>query len=122
MRLFPAQRSTREPQGVSNRLKHRRAIVDSKNEVPVQHRWSIHGCTLFWQWIALSQMSSIKTGIDFGKATSGSRKDSILVALPWGLCQPEFLSAARKDGLAKRPPGMAVLRARRERNSRAFIV
>jgi hypothetical protein len=37
--------STREPQRVLNRLKHREVIVDSKNPVPVQHRWSIHGCT-----------------------------------------------------------------------------
>jgi hypothetical protein len=37
--------STREPQRVLNRLKHREVIVDSKNPVPAQHRWSIHGCT-----------------------------------------------------------------------------
>src|SRR6266480_2075000 len=46
----------------------------------------------------------------------------MFAALSLGLCQPAFLSAARIDGLAKRPPGMAALRARRERNSRAFIV
>ena len=48
--------------------------------------------------------------------------DSIFAASSSGLCQRAFLSAARIDGLAKRLPGMAALRARRERNSRAFIV
>jgi hypothetical protein len=48
--------------------------------------------------------------------------DSIFAALSSGLCQRAFVSAARIDGLAKRPPEMAALRARRERNSRAFIV
>jgi len=36
--------STREPQRVPNRLKHRQVVVDSEDAVPAQHRWSIHGC------------------------------------------------------------------------------
>ena len=43
--LAPHKGSTREPQRVLNRLKHRQVIVDSKNAVPAQHRWSIHGYT-----------------------------------------------------------------------------
>ncbi len=43
--LAPHKGSTREPQRALNRLKHRQEIVDSKNPVPVQHRWSIHDCT-----------------------------------------------------------------------------
>ena len=43
--LDPHKGSTREPQRVLNRLKHREVIVDSKNPVPAQHRWSIHGYT-----------------------------------------------------------------------------
>ena len=41
----PHKGLTREPQRVLNRLKHRKVIVDSKNTVPVQQRWSIHGYT-----------------------------------------------------------------------------
>jgi hypothetical protein len=41
--LAPHKGSTREPQRVSNRLKHRQLIVGSKNAVPVHRRWSIHG-------------------------------------------------------------------------------
>src|SRR5215472_1171642 len=48
--------------------------------------------------------------------------DSIFAALSSGLGQRAFLSAGRIDALAKRLPRMAPLRARRERNSRAFIV
>ena len=47
---------------------------------------------------------------------------SIFAALSSGLRQRAFLSAARNDGRAGRPRRIAVLRARRERNSRAFIV
>src|SRR5262249_35213635 len=46
----------------------------------------------------------------------------IYCSLSSGLCQREFLSAARIDNLARRPRRMAASRARRERNSRAFIV
>jgi hypothetical protein len=35
--------SAREPERVLDRLKNLHVIVDSKNSVPVQHRWSIHG-------------------------------------------------------------------------------
>lgn len=49
-------------------------------------------------------------------------RDSILPALSSGLCQRQFLSAARSDGRAERPRRIIVLRARRERNSRTFIV
>jgi len=43
--LAPHKGSTREPQRVLNRLKHLHVIVNSKNAVPVPHRWSIHGYT-----------------------------------------------------------------------------
>jgi len=43
--LAPHKGSTREPQRVLNRLKHRQVIVGSKNAVPAQRRWSIHGYT-----------------------------------------------------------------------------
>jgi hypothetical protein len=41
--LAPHGGSTRKPQRVLNRLEHRQVIVDSKNAVPAQHRWPIHG-------------------------------------------------------------------------------
>jgi hypothetical protein len=67
-------------------------------------------------------MASIKTGIDFGKATHAAGSDSIFAALSSGLCRRAFWSAARSDGRAERPRRIADLRARRDRNRRAFIV
>ena len=51
-----------------------------------------------------------------------AESDSIFAASPLGLCQREFLPAAPNNGSAERPRRIIVLRARRARNSRAFIV
>src|ERR1043166_4237395 len=121
--LDPDKGSTREPQCVLNRLKDRQAIVDSKNPVPVQHRWSIHVCTPLAMDCPLLNDGFHQSRNRFRQSDRhAAGRDSIPPALPSDLCQRAFLSPARIDGLAKRLPGMAALRARRERNSRTFIV
>lgn len=120
--LAPHNGSTREPQRVLNRLKHRPVIVDSKNPVPVQHRWSIHGCTPLAMDCPFLNDGFHQNRHRFRQSDRhAAGSDSIFAALSPGLCQLAFWSAARIHGFAKRPR-MAALRARRERNSRAFIV
>jgi len=115
--------STREPQCVLNRLKDRQAIVDSKNPVPVQHRWSIHVCTPLAMDCPLLNDGFHQSRNRFRQSDRhAAGRDSIPPALPSDLCQRGLLSAARNDGRAERPRRIIVLRARRERNSSTFIV
>jgi hypothetical protein len=68
-------------------------------------------------------MASIKTGMDFAEAiVHAAGRDSISCVSSSGLFQRESLSAARNDERAERLRRIVVFRARRERNSRAFIV
>lgn len=118
----PHKGSTREPQRVLNRLKHPQVIVDSKNPVQVQHRWSIHGCTPF-AMVALLNDGFHQARNRFRQSDRhAAGSDSIFAAVFSGLCQRAFLSAARNNGRAERPWRIVVLRARRERKSRAFMV
>jgi len=84
--LAAHRESAREPQGISNRPKHRQLIVDSKNEVPVQRRWSIHDCTPFGNGLSFSMTASAKTGMDSGKTTF-TQQEWIQSFL---LCPPEY--------------------------------
>jgi hypothetical protein len=103
--LVPHKGSTREPQRVLNRLKHRQVIVGSKNAVPVQHRWSIHGYTPLAMDCSLLNDGFYQNRNRFRQSDChAAGSDSIFVALSSGLCQRAFLSAARIDGLGKRPP------------------
>ena len=78
---------------------------------------------LLRQWIAVLNDGFDQNRNGFRQSDhQAAGRDSILPALSSGLCQRAFLSAARNDGRAERRRRIAVLRARRARNSRALIV
>ena len=95
----PHKGSTREPQRVLNRLKHRKVIVDSKNAVPLHHRWSIHGYTPLAMDCPLLNDGFHQNRNRFRQSDRhAAGSDSIFAALSSGLCQQEFLFAVRNDG------------------------
>jgi len=97
--LAPHKGSTREPQRVLNRLKHRKVIVDSKNAVPLQHRWSIHHYTPLAMDCPLLNDGFHQNRNRFRQSDRhAAGSDSIFAALSSGLCQQDFLFAVRNDG------------------------
>src|SRR5512137_1545073 len=79
---------------------------------------------LLWQWIAFLLNDGFHQNRNRFRQSDrhAAGSDSICAALSPGLCQRAFLSAARNNGRAERPWRIVVLRARRERKSRAFMV
>ena len=77
-----------------------------------------HGRARFSTWLVRIVINSSLMRLRKRKCRREFPLEPVLTSA--GLVSP--VTAARIDGLAKRPPRMAAFRARRERNSRAFIV
>jgi hypothetical protein len=85
--LAPHKGSTREPQRVLNRLKHRQVIVGPKNAVPVQNRSSIHGYTPLAMDCSLLNDGFHQNRNRFRQSDRhAAGSDSIFAASSTGLC------------------------------------